>query len=143
MWKCNREKSALAGATKMSVQDHVEKPIALVNPKRRGKHEKEVRSLDNLLFDAVDETLRCIFREEGAKFILDYLENKCHLNRRRIAEELEDFSAGLDRLLTSARPVVEKLILKNLYSKLELRFEEKEGYRLSDYLKELREKRGC
>jgi len=127
----------------MSVQDHVEKPIALVNPKRRDKHEKEVRSLDNLLFDAVDETLRYIFRDEGANFILDYLENKCHLNRRRIAEEPEDFSAGLDRLLTSARPVVEKLILKNLYSKLELRFEEKEGYRFSDYLKELREKRGC
>lgn len=126
----------------MSVQDYVEKPIALVNPKRRDKHEKEVRSLDNLLFDAVDETLRYIFRDEGANFILDYLENKCHLNRRRIAEELEDFSAGLDRLLTSARPVVEKLILKNLYSKLKLRFEEKEGYRLSDYLKELREKYG-
>ena len=127
----------------MSVQDHVEKPIALVNPKRRDKHEKEVRSLDNLLLDAVDETLRYVFRDEGANFILDYLENKCHLNRRRIAEELEDFSAGLDRLLTSARPVVEKLILKNLYSKLELRFEEKEGYDFSDYIKELREKRGC
>jgi hypothetical protein len=143
MWKCNGENSALAGDTKMSVQDHVEKPIVLVNWKRRGKREKEVRSLDNLLFDAVDETLRCVFRDEGANFILDYLENKCHLNRRRIAEELEDFSAGMDRLLSSARPVVEKLILKNLYSKLELRFEEKEGYRLSDYLKELREKRGC
>jgi hypothetical protein len=142
MWKWNGESSALAGDTKMSVQDYVEKPIALVNPKRRDKHEKEVRSLDNLLFDAVDETLRYIFRDEGANFILDYLENKCHLNRRRIAEELEDFSAGLDRLLTSARPVVEKLILKNLYSKLKLRFEEKEGYRLSDYLKELREKYG-
>jgi hypothetical protein len=123
----------------MSVQDHVEKPIALVNTKRRDKHEKEVRSLDNLLFDAVDETLRYIFREECANFILDYLENKCHLNRRRIAEESEVFSAGLDRLLTSARPVVEKLILKNLYSKLELRFEEKEGYRFSDYLRELKE----
>jgi hypothetical protein len=143
MWKWNGEKSALAGATKMSVQDHVEKPIALVNPKRRGKREKGVRSLDDLLFDAVDETLRYIFRDEGANFILDYLENKCRLNRRRIAEKLEDFSAGLDRLLSSARPVVEKLILKNLYSKLELRFEEKEGYRLSDYLKELREKFGC
>ena len=124
----------------MSTQDHVEKPCALVNLKRRGKHKKEARSLTNLLFDAVDETLRHIFKEEGARLILDYLENKCHLNRRRIAEEPEDFSAGLERFLGSAAPVIEKMILKNLYSKLALKFEEKEGYKFSDYVRELREK---
>jgi len=124
----------------MSTQDPVEKWGARVNPKRRGKHEKEVRSLDNLLLDAVDETLRHIFKEEGANFILDYLENKCRLNRGRIAEEPEDFSAGLERFLGSAAPVIEKIILKNLYSKLELKFEEKEGYKFSDYVKELKEK---
>jgi hypothetical protein len=118
----------------------VEKPSALVNPKGRDKREKEVRSLDNLLLDAVDETLRHIFKEEGANVIFHYLENKCHLNRRRIAEEPEDFSAGLERFLGSAAPVIEKIILKNLYSKLELKFEEKEGYKFSDYVKELREK---
>jgi len=124
----------------MSTQDPVEKPSALVNPKRRGKHGKEVRSLDNLLLDAVDETLRHIFKEEGANVIFHYLENKCHLNLRRIAEEPEDFSAGLERILTSAGSVIEKIILKNLYSKLELKFEEKEGYKFSDYVKELKEK---
>ena len=124
----------------MSSQDSVERPRALVNPKRRNKREKKGRSLDNLLSDAVDEALRHIFRDEGARVILDYLENKCHLDRRRIAEEPEAFSAGLDRLLASARWVVEKLILENLYSKLELRFEEKEGHVFSDYIKELKEK---
>jgi len=124
----------------MSSQDSVERPRALVNPKRRNKREKKGRSLDNLLSDAVDEALRHIFRDEGARVILDYLENKCHLDRRRIAEEPEAFSAGLDRLLASARWVVEKLILENLYSKLELRFQKKEGYEFSDYIKELKEK---
>ena len=124
----------------MSTQDPVEKPRALVNLKRRGKHKKEARSLKNLLLDAVDETLRHIFKDEGANFILDYLENKCRLNRRRIAEEPEDFSAGLERFLGSAAPVIEKMILKKLYSKLELKFEEKEGYKFSDYVKELKEK---
>jgi hypothetical protein len=130
----------VAGATKMSTQDPVEKPRALVNLKRRGKHKKEARSLNNLLLDAVDETLRHIFKEEGANFIFHYLENKYRLNLRRIAEEPEDFSAGLERFLGSAAPVMEKMILKNLYSKLELKFEEKEGYKFSDYVKELREK---
>ena len=124
----------------MSTQDPVEKPSALVNPKGRDKREKEVRSLDNLLLDVVDETLRHIFKEEGAMFILDYLENKCRLNRGRIAEEPEAFSAGLERMLTSAGSVIEKMVLKNLYSKLELKFEEKEGYKFSDYVKELKEK---
>jgi len=36
--------------------------------------------------------------------------------------------------------VIENLILKNLYSKLGLKFEEKEGYEFSDYIKELRKK---
>ena len=130
----------LAGDTKTSTQDPVEKPLALVNLKRRGKHKKEARSLNNLLLDAVDETLRHVFKEEGANFILHYLESKCRLNRRRIAEEPEDFSAGLERFLGSAAPVIEKIILKTLYSKLELKFEEKEGYKFSDYVKELREK---
>ena len=124
----------------MSTQDPVEKPSALVNPKGHDKHEKEARSLDNLLLDAVDETLRHIFKEEGVRVIFACLEKKCHLNRRRIAEEPEDFSAGLERFLSSAAPVIEKMILKNLYSKLELKFEEKEGYKFSDYVKELKEK---
>ena len=124
----------------MSTQDPVEKPSARVNPKGRDKREKEVRSLDNLLLDAVDETLRHIFKEEGAKVIFSFLENKCHLKREEIGEKAEDFSAGLDWLLSSARPMVEKLILENLYSKLELRFEEKEGHDFSDYIKELKEK---
>jgi hypothetical protein len=130
----------LAGATKTSTQDPVEKPRALVNLKRRGKHKKEARSLNNLLLDAVDETLRHIFKEGGAKVIFDFLENKCNLKREEIGEKPADFSAGLERFLGSAAPVMEKMILKNLYSKLELKFEEKEGYKFSDYVKELREK---
>jgi hypothetical protein len=140
MRKCYGDNRALAGATKTSTQDIVEKPSVIVNLKRRGKHKKEARSLNNLLFDAVDETLRHVFKEEGANFIFHYLENKCCLNLRRIAEEPEDFCAGLERFLGSAAPVMEKMVLKNLYSKLELKFEEKEGYKFSDYVKELREK---
>ena len=127
----------------MSTQDPVEKPSVLANPKGHEKHEKEARSVDDLLLDAVDETLRHIFKEEGANVIFHYLENKCHLDRRRIAEEPEDFSAGLERFLGSAAPVMEKIILKNLYSKLELKFEEKKGYGFSDCIKELKGKWRC
>jgi len=65
------------------------------------------------------------------------------LKREGIAEKPEVFSAGLERLLGSGAPVIEKLILKNLYVRLDLRFREKKGYEFSDYIRELEEKCGC
>ncbi len=95
------------------------------------------------MLSVVDETLKQVFREAGAKVIYDYLENKCHLKREEITEKTEVFSASLKSLLSSAGPMIEKMILENLYSKLELKFEEKKGYEFSDYIKELKEKCGC
>ena len=96
----------------------------------------ETGGLDDLLLSAVDETLKPVFREEGTKVIYDYLENNSHLKREEIAERPEIFSAGLETLMLSAAPVIEKFILKNLYCKLGLRFREKEGYEFSDYIKQ-------
>lgn len=97
-----------------------------------------VRALDDLLVNVVDETLRQVFREEGAEAIYAFVENNCHLKQEEIAEKPKVFSDGLERLMGSAAPVIEKLVLKNLYRQFELRFTEKEGYEFSDYLKELR-----
>ena len=94
--------------------------------------------LDDLLVDVVDETLKEVFRDEGTRAIYDYLENKSHLRREEIAERPEIFSAGLEMLMVSAAQVIEKMIVKRLYSKLGLRFREREGYEFSDYVKELR-----
>jgi len=99
--------------------------------------------LDELLLSVVDETLKQVFREAGAKVIYDYLGNKFHLERDEIAEKPEVFSVGLEELLVSAGPVIENMIINSLYSKLELKFAKKKGYAFSDYLKELREKCGC
>jgi len=101
---------------------------------------EKTERLDDFLVNAVDETLKHVFREEGAKVIYDYLENNHHLKREEIAEKPEVFSAGLERLLGSAASVIEKLILKNLYGKLGLKFRERDGYEFSDYVKELRER---
>jgi len=101
-----------------------------------------MKALDDLLINVVDETLRQVFREEGTKAIYAFIKNNCHLKQEEIAEKTEVFSADLKRLLSSGAPVVEKMILKNLYSKLELKFEERKGYEFSDYIKELRKRCG-
>jgi len=110
----------------------------LFDVKREGEMRKRVGGMDDLLLSVVDETLEQIFKGAGAKVIYKFMENKCHLRREEIAEKPEVFSAGLERLLGSAGPVVEKMILRNLHSKLRLRFVERKGYGFSDYVKELR-----
>jgi len=112
--------------------------MEVIGVTKRLRSVEKTGSLDDLLLIVVDETLREVFREAGTKVIYDFLGNNSHLKREEIAEKPEAFSAGLERLMVSAAPVIENSILKNLYSKLGLEFVEKEGYEFSDYIKELR-----
>jgi len=73
----------------------VEKSSTSASIKHRDKISKRTEWLDDLLLGMVDETLKQVFREEGAEVIYDYLGNKCHLKRQDIAKNPEDFSAGL------------------------------------------------
>lgn len=102
-----------------------------------------METLNDLLIKAVDETIKQVFNEDGTQVIYSYLGNNSHLKRKEIAEKPEAFSAGLKRLLGSGAPVIEILILKNLYRKVGLKFEEKEGYEFTDYVKELRKRCDC
>ena len=104
----------------------------------KGLYTKE--TLDGLLLKATDEMLRQVFKENGTKVIYAFLGNNSHLKREELAEKPEVFSAGLKRLLSSGAPVIEDLILKSLYSKLESQFEEREGYEFADYVEELRKR---
>jgi len=124
----------------MATQRSVEKHSVLSSRKREGRVCKRTERFSDLLLNTVDETLKEVFKEAGAEVIYNFLGNKCHLKREEIGKKHEDFSAGLERLLGSATPMIEKLVLKNLCSTLRLEYEEKDGYGFSDYLKELREK---
>jgi tRNA1(Val) A37 N6-methylase TrmN6 len=88
--------------------------------------------------EVVDETLKQIFKDEGAKAIYDFLKKNAQLKLVDAAKNPEVFSSTLKKLMVSAAKVVEQIILKNLYSKLELEFEEKKGYNFPDYIRELR-----
>jgi len=130
----------LPEAIKMAMQGSIEKHSVHSSSKREGRVCEGAERFDDLLLDAVDEKLKEVFKEAGAEVIYKFLGNKCHLKREEIGEKTEDFSAGLKSLLGSAAPMIEKLVLKNLCSKLGLRFEEKEGYEFSGYIRELKGK---
>lgn len=97
---------------------------------------------DNLLLSMIDETVKQIFNEAGAEVIYNSLENNFHLKRKEIAEKPKVFSAVLERLFGSVAPVVERIILINLYLKFELKFAENDGYEFSDHVKALRKRCG-
>jgi len=99
--------------------------VEVVGVTKRLRTVEKTGSLDDLLLSVVDETMRQVFRDAGVKVIYDYLANNSHLRREEIAEKPEIFSAGLERLMVSAARVIENSILKNLYRKLGLKFEEK------------------
>ena len=99
---------------------------------------EECENWNDFFAEVVDETLKQIFKEEGAKAIYDFLTNHAHLKLEEAAAKPEVFSASLERLMVSAARVIEQIILKNLYSRLGLKFKEKTGYEFPDYIRELR-----
>jgi len=105
-----------------------------------GKVSKRKKKLDDVLLKAIDDTLKDVFKEAGTKVIYNYLESNPYLRLEEITEKPELFSDGLKKLLGSAAPMIEELILKNLYTQLESEYEDKEGYEFPCYIKELKEK---
>jgi hypothetical protein len=133
--------SVMPEAVSMSEQLRTVEDSSASSAVRRGRNfSRRKRELCLLLLGAIDEELKRVFREEGVAVIYSFVESKYELKREMIAEKPEVFSAGLQRLLVSAAPVMEKLILQKLCGRLGLRFVEKEGYEFSDYVRELRER---
>ena len=101
-----------------------------------------MRSFDDLLLETIDNVLKQVFGEESAKIILQHVKKTDCLKWEEIPKHAEIFADALRKILGAGSVPVENLILKSLYSKLELKFDEKEGYGFSDYIKRLRSKWG-
>jgi len=100
--------------------------------------EAPVICVDDLLLETIGDVLRQVFGENSAKIILRNMKKSYSLKWEEIPKRAQVFSDALRNLLGSGGVIIEDLILETLYSKLELKFEWKKGYRFSDYIKELR-----
>ena len=94
---------------------------------------------NSLFAKVVDDSLKQIFKEAGARVIYEFLETHTRLKLEDVADKPKVFSASLERLMVSAARVIEMVILKNLYSRMGLKFKQKQGYEFSDYINDLRE----
>ena len=115
------------------------KPIRLSYP--RGRTVKGMLRIEKnrkQLLYVIDESMTQVFGETSTKVIYDHLERNHHLRREDIPENLETFSFGLEEMYGFGAILLERLILRKLYSKLGLKFKEKEGYNFLDYMEELK-----
>jgi hypothetical protein len=85
------------------------------------------------MLQAIDDAL-LVPGEIVRAAIYDRIEKDCQIRRGEILEQLELFHKALQQLLGVAAKVMEKLIAKNLYRRLNLNFKEHENWTLVDYV---------
>jgi hypothetical protein len=96
------------------------------------------KDFDKLFIEAVDEGLD-VLGESGRQMIFFYLEKSYSIRRYEIPRKPEAFAEGLEKIFGAGASVLEKLIVKSLYSKLGLKYEDKENRPFSDYVNDVKE----
>ena len=95
-------------------------------------------NLEKILLEAVDEGL-LVPGEIVRAAIYERLERSYQVKRGEIPEKLEIFQLALGDLLCKSAKVMEKLIAKSLYRRLELNFIQHNGWTLVDYVNHAKE----
>ena len=98
---------------------------------------------EKLLNEAVDEGLKNAVCEGGRQIIVCQLEEICSVKGHGIAEKPEAFAAGLQKIFGEGAGVVEEFIVRNLFTRLGLKYEDKKDFMFADYVKEAKECNKC
>ena len=99
--------------------------------------EKE-KDFEKLFIEAVDEGLETL-GESGKHMIFFHLDKSYSIRKHEIPKKPEAFARGLQKIFGAGASVIEKLIVKSLYSKLGLECEFAENRPFADYVNGLRE----
>lgn len=99
---------------------------------------KSKDKFNKLLLKVIDEELKQIFGEAATLMIYSHLKKNYSLKREEIPEKLEIFVRGLEEFLSSGAHVVEKMVLRKVYSSFGFQCQIKEGYSFTDYMSELK-----
>jgi len=95
-------------------------------------------NFDKTLLEAIDHAL-LTFGESPRRAIYFHLNQNFRLQREEIPVDTDKFAQALNMIFGPGAEVIEKLIVKNLYNKLNLSFEERASYEIVDYISLARE----
>jgi hypothetical protein len=91
---------------------------------------------DKILLEAVDEALAVL--GSGKDTVFFHLQRTYSLVKEEIPRRPEDFAKALENMFGAGAKVLETLIVKCLYSKLGLKYDEKSARSFMDYIKSAR-----
>jgi hypothetical protein len=98
-------------------------------------------NFDRLLVESLDESFAAILGEIPKKTVYDVLQKNHAIAKNCIPERLNEFTAALETVFGApSSKVLERIIVKGLYSKLGLTYVERPDWRLFDYVAEARSK---
>jgi len=97
--------------------------------------QRKQEEFEKLFMEAVDESLKSL-GESVRQMIFFHLENSYSIKRHDIPKKPEAFAEGLEKIFGKGASVLEKIIVKTLYSKLGLEFEDKKDFVFMDYLRD-------
>jgi len=93
---------------------------------------------EKTLLKAVDHALLSL-GESPRRAIYYHLDKSFKLQREEIPEDTDEFSQALNSIFGPGAEVIKRIIVKNLYSKLNLDFEERTRFEFVDYISLARE----
>lgn len=88
-----------------------------------------------VFIEAVDNGLLAL-GESPRNAIYFHLERNLKLKKEEIPEKVEKFLEGLENIFGPGSRIVEKVIVKDLYTRLGLEFEEKKNFEFQDYVRQ-------
>jgi len=93
---------------------------------------------ERLFIEAVDEGLGTL-GESGKHMIFFHLDKSYSIKKHEISRRPEVFAKGLEKIFGAGATVLQKLIIKSLYSKLGLEYEDVESRPFTDHVNWVRE----
>ena len=94
------------------------------------------------LLEAIDDGLLTL-GESGREAIYFHLQKLCSLKREDVSEKPEAFVEGLRKIFGVGAEVIERAIVKTLYCKLELKYEEGKDQGFLAYLNDAKHMSEC
>lgn len=90
-------------------------------------------NFDRIVLVAVEEGLASL-GDSPKQAIFFHLENSLEIKKNKIPTNLTEFAKGLEEIFGPGAFYLEKLIVKRLYEKLGLEFEEEVAWNFLDYV---------
>lgn len=93
--------------------------------------------LKRILLEAVEEGISSL-GDSPQQAIFFHLETSFKIRKDKIPENLTEFTKALEKIFGPGAPYLEKLIVKRLYKKLGLEFEEITSWNFLEYVKNVK-----